>query len=118
VFRTLQFGALDELARYLASMPEDVKNEDVLKWWYEHKHVYPNLHRMALDYHTVPCKFPVSLSFWYAYLTIYAHKQVAPSTSSESSVKAACSYPTFAIDFLQSQHAHSSALVSGAGAVS
>jgi predicted nicotinamide N-methyase len=43
-FRMLQFGALDELARYLASMPEDVKNEDVLKWWYEHKHVYPNLH--------------------------------------------------------------------------
>jgi hAT family C-terminal dimerisation region len=37
-------------------MPEDVKNEDVLHWWYEHKHVYPNLSRMALDYHTIPCK--------------------------------------------------------------
>jgi hypothetical protein len=74
VFRMLQFGALDELACYLASMPEDVNNEDVLKRWYEHKHVYPKLHRMALDYHTVPCKFPVSLLFWYAYLTIlYMH---------------------------------------------
>jgi hypothetical protein len=59
-FHMLQFGTGDELARYLASGPEDVKNEDVLKWWYEHKHVYPNLHRMALDYHTVPCKFCLS----------------------------------------------------------
>lgn len=55
-FRTVTFGTLDELSRYLSTMPEDVKNEDVLKWWYEHKHVYPNLSRMALDYHTIPCK--------------------------------------------------------------
>lgn len=55
-FRTVQYGSLDELSRYLAAIPEDVKNEDVLKWWYDHKLDYPNLHRMALDYHTVPCK--------------------------------------------------------------
>jgi hypothetical protein len=56
-FRTIQYGTLDELSRYLAAMPEDVKNEDILTWWYEHRNVYPNLHRMALDYHTVPSKF-------------------------------------------------------------
>jgi hypothetical protein len=29
-FCTLQSGTLDELTSYLATMPEDVKNEDVL----------------------------------------------------------------------------------------
>jgi hypothetical protein len=55
-FRADTFGHLDELTRYLCTSPEDVKNEDVLKWWYEHKHVFPHLSRMALDYHTIPCK--------------------------------------------------------------
>jgi hypothetical protein len=50
-------GTLDEFSRYFATLPEDVKNEDVLKWWHEHKHVYPRLYRMAVDYHTVPCKY-------------------------------------------------------------
>ena len=49
-------GAFDDLTHYLANMPKDVKNEDVLTWWYERKHVYPQLYRMALDYHTVPGK--------------------------------------------------------------
>jgi hypothetical protein len=43
VFHMVTFGTLDELSCYLSTMSEDVKNEDVLKWWYEHKHVYPNL---------------------------------------------------------------------------
>jgi hypothetical protein len=55
-YASLSFGVLDELTRYLSTVPEDVKNEDVCMWWYEHKHVYPHLHRMALDYHTIPCK--------------------------------------------------------------
>jgi hypothetical protein len=56
-FRTISFGEQDELMHYLSTVPEDVKNEGVLKWWYEHKHVYPHLYRMALDYHTIPCKW-------------------------------------------------------------
>ena len=27
---------------------------DALAWWYEHKNVYPRLHRMALDYLSIP----------------------------------------------------------------
>lgn len=53
---TAMFGEFDDLTRYLGNMVEDVKNEDLLRWWYEHKHIYPHLYRMALDYHTVPCK--------------------------------------------------------------
>jgi hypothetical protein len=56
VFHMVTFGTLDELSCYLSTMPEDVKNEDVLKWWYEYKHVYPNLSQMALNYHTIPYK--------------------------------------------------------------
>ena len=53
-FHTVQYSTLNELTRYLTAMPEDMKNEDVLCWWYEHRHVYPNLHHMVLNYHTIP----------------------------------------------------------------
>jgi len=55
-FRTIPTASLDELTRYLSTPPEDVKNEDVFRWWNEHKLAFPHLSRMALDYHTVPCK--------------------------------------------------------------
>jgi hypothetical protein len=42
----------DELERFLSTDPEHV--DDVFIWWYERKHVYPRLHRMALDYLTIP----------------------------------------------------------------
>jgi len=42
----------DELDRYLSTDPEQVN--DVCKWWYERKEIYPRLHRMALDYLTIP----------------------------------------------------------------
>jgi hypothetical protein len=42
----------DELARYLSTDPEQVK--DVLLWWHEHKATYPRLSCMALDYLTIP----------------------------------------------------------------
>ena len=45
----------DELERYLSTDPEDVK--DALLWWYERKDVYPRLHRMALDYLSIPREF-------------------------------------------------------------
>jgi hypothetical protein len=43
-FHSVSFGTLDELTHYMLSEPEDVKNEDVLKWWHEHQHVYPHLY--------------------------------------------------------------------------
>ena len=42
----------DELQRFLNSDPEFV--QDVLLWWFEHRHVYLRLSRMAMDYHTIP----------------------------------------------------------------
>jgi hypothetical protein len=41
----------DELERFLSTDPKYI--EDVLLWWYEHRHVYPRLHRMALDHLTI-----------------------------------------------------------------
>ena len=45
----------DELAIYL-STPRDLNVKDGLRWWYERKHLYPRLHRMALDYLSIPGK--------------------------------------------------------------
>jgi hAT family C-terminal dimerisation region len=42
----------DELDRYLSTDPEHVT--DAIAWWYEKRTVYPRLHRMALDYLTIP----------------------------------------------------------------
>jgi hypothetical protein len=47
----------DDLDRFLSTDPEDVT--DALLWWYEHKHVYPHLYRMALDYLSIPGKFSI-----------------------------------------------------------
>lgn len=44
-----------ELDQYLSTDPEHVT--DALTWWYEHKHVYPQLHQMALDYLSIPGTF-------------------------------------------------------------
>lgn len=46
----------DELDQYLSADPEQVGNtgKDVILWWYERQGVYPRLHRMALDYLTIP----------------------------------------------------------------
>ena len=41
-----------ELDRYLSTDLEHVT--DVLAWWYERRAIYPCLHRMALDYLTIP----------------------------------------------------------------
>jgi hypothetical protein len=42
-FHTIAVASLDELTHYICMSPEDVKNEDVLRWWYEHKHVFFHL---------------------------------------------------------------------------
>jgi len=44
----------NELERFLATDPEEVT--DVLLWWFEQKHIYPRLYRMALDYLSIPRK--------------------------------------------------------------
>ena len=44
----------DELDRYLSTDPEHVT--DAIAWWYGKRSVYPRLHRMALDYLTIPGK--------------------------------------------------------------
>jgi hypothetical protein len=41
---------------YLCTKPEDVQNEDLLRWWYNHQRQYPHLFHMALDYHSIPCE--------------------------------------------------------------
>lgn len=41
-----------ELREYLSTPIEEV--EDPLKWWTMKRHIYPNLHRMALDFLTIP----------------------------------------------------------------
>ena len=46
----------DELAKYL-SMPWDLSVKDGLRWWYDRKHLYPHLHRMAMDYLSIAGKF-------------------------------------------------------------
>ena len=44
-----------EIQAYLSLPVEAVK--DPLEWWANNKHVYPNLHRMALDYLSIPGLF-------------------------------------------------------------
>jgi hypothetical protein len=61
-FRTVPEITSNELTCYLSTDPEDMKNEDLLKWWVERWHIYPKLSRMALDYHTVPSKYLYFLS--------------------------------------------------------
>ena len=43
-----------EIQEYLSHPVENVK--DLLRWWVDNKTVYPRLHRMALDYLSVPGK--------------------------------------------------------------
>ena len=84
----------DELDRYLSTDPEAV--EDVLKWWYGNRAMYPSLSRMALDYLTIPGAFvpplPISVP---AQTTPY---QQLLLTSNVYSAVAALSYPMSVID--------------------
>ena len=45
----------DKLESFL-SMEWDLNVKDGLRWWVERKHLYPQLHRMALDYLSIPGK--------------------------------------------------------------
>lgn len=46
----------DELERYL-STGRELHVKDGLLWWFERKHIYPRLYRMATDYLSIPGKF-------------------------------------------------------------
>ena len=54
----------DKLERYLSTDPEEVA--DALLWWFERKHLYPCLYRMALDYLSIPCK-----SLYFVFLLLF-----------------------------------------------
>ena len=62
-FNSLPTTDIDEISRYLNTGPKDVKNEDLLTWWYKHKHIYPHLYCMALDYHTILGKSSLNYPF-------------------------------------------------------
>jgi hypothetical protein len=49
----------DELDRFLGTDPEYVK--DVLAWWFERRHIYPRLSRMAMDYLLIPGMYQIYL---------------------------------------------------------
>jgi hypothetical protein len=67
----------DELQLYLKSPIVDVGDENLLKWWRSQSQVYPNLHRMALDYLSIPGLSPYP--FIWLLLTTY----LATSTAVE-----------------------------------
>ena len=48
-------GLRDELERFL-STERELGVEDGLVWWFEQKHIYPHLYRMAMDYLSIPGK--------------------------------------------------------------
>ena len=73
-FHLIEFGTFNELTHYLHSDNEDVKNKHLLQWWCEHKHVYPHLSWMALDYHTISCKsLTFLLRFHFRHISYYIH---------------------------------------------
>ncbi|KIL56860.1 hypothetical protein M378DRAFT_88698 [Amanita muscaria Koide BX008] len=44
---------IDEITKYLQTTTENGVS-DPLHWWYERRHIYPGLSRMARDYLTIP----------------------------------------------------------------
>ena len=66
---------VSELQRYLRSPTVNVEEEGLLKWWTKNKDAYLNLHRMALDYLSIPGLS--SYDFIYLLLTMYLATSVA-----------------------------------------
>lgn len=54
---------LNELDEYLSQPIENVC--DPITWWWEHRHVYPRLSAMALDYLSIPGKHPMSIYHYF-----------------------------------------------------
>ena len=51
---------MDEITRYLQTAPDKV--DDPLGWWYERRHMFPRLSRMARDYLSIPGKSFLTLT--------------------------------------------------------
>jgi hypothetical protein len=68
----------NHLEQYLREPLEPGVTEP-LKWWWERHHIWPELSRMALDYHSVPC---ASWFFFNSYLNLNS-SFVATSTAVE-----------------------------------
>ena len=64
-----------ELEEYLRKPVENVK--EPLKWWIANRHVYPTLHRMALDYLSIPGEL------YYTFYSLTNLSFVATSTAVE-----------------------------------
>ena len=63
----------DELKRYL-STPWELNIKDGLSWWFDHKHLYPCLYRMAMDYLSIPGKlFVFAMDCSLMYISYYSH---------------------------------------------
>lgn len=50
----------DEIDRFLELPLELVK--DPIAWWRDHRNMFPNLHRMAIDYLSIPRKYFFTLT--------------------------------------------------------
>jgi len=72
-----------EIQEYLSLPVKNVK--DPLKWWTDNKYMYPNLHRMALNYLSIPGK---SSLLFYMKLTLILH--LATSTAVERVFSQGC----------------------------
>lgn len=101
----------DELVTYL-STKRDLDVVDALRWWYERKHLYPHLYRMALDYLSIPGKL------LYFPFTIGCSQQIYVSQphlwmSNDLSARAGSYYHTFVVDCRFSQHVRFCALGCG-----
>jgi len=70
---------LSEIDEYLRLPVENVS--DPLKWWYDHRRVYPNLSRMALDYLSIPGKIHYHVSSFYAKILPKQHQRLSNVSS-------------------------------------
>jgi hAT family C-terminal dimerisation region len=99
-----------ELDRYLSTDPEHVT--DALAWWYEHKHIYPRLHRMALDYLSIP-GMSVLNSHFLSVSNDFSVFEPPPLTSNGYSVKDEFYFHIYATAFQFSRHGHCYVLAFG-----
>ena len=95
----------DELERFVSTDPEHV--DDVFIWWYERKHIYPHLHRMALDYLTIP---GMLMSIPVLFYPLINHCQPHQSTLNEPLAKDDLSSLMCGVGSLSSRHEHSCVL--------
>jgi hypothetical protein len=91
---TIDEESRDELTDYLAA--PRVKTDDPMKWWWEHRREYPVLHRLALDYLSVPCEFSLTLYFISVEINHHIQPLLLPSSVSSRTDAVCCSSPATA----------------------